>query len=117
MATRHPRLNPGTIACVVALALGTAAAVGAITTAGGRAPNGAHSRSSNRIPGRVVTLSAVGSSYPLACVGIGVALHDPRFGRASFDRAFPCVRGLDDPIGAGGRVLARPPDLAIRRHT
>jgi len=30
------------------------------------------------------------SDYPLGCVGVAIALHDPRFGRADFDRTLPC---------------------------
>lgn len=38
---------------------------------------------------------AVGvSGYALGCVSVGVALHDPRFGRADFDRRLPCVRDV-----------------------
>ncbi len=50
------------------------------------------------------------------CVSVGIAFHDPRFGRASFDRRFPCLRGFDPDSQAGSRVLGRPPVLAIRRH-
>jgi hypothetical protein len=32
------------------------------------------------------------SDYPLGCVGIAIALHDPRFVRPSFDRTLPCDR-------------------------
>jgi len=32
------------------------------------------------------------SDYPLWCVGIAIALHDPRFVRPSFDRTLPCGR-------------------------
>ena len=31
------------------------------------------------------------SGYPLGCVGVAVALHDPRFRRADFDRRFRCA--------------------------
>lgn len=33
------------------------------------------------------------SGYALGCVSIGVALHDPRFGRPDFDRRLSCVHG------------------------
>ena len=51
------------------------------------------------------------------CVSVGIAFHDPRFGRASFDRRFPCLRGFDAYSQGGGRALGRAPVLAIRRHT
>ena len=51
------------------------------------------------------------------CVSVGIAFHDPRFGRASFDRRFPCLRGFDADSQGGGRALGRPPVVAIRRHT
>jgi hypothetical protein len=32
------------------------------------------------------------SVYPLGCLSVEIALHDPRFGRADFDRRLACVR-------------------------
>ena len=68
-----PRAGPRTIAClatVAILAVGGVGAVGAVTLWGG---------------GRA------------GCVSVGIAFHDPRFGRAGFDRRFPCLRGFDPP--------------------
>ncbi len=64
-----PRAGPRTIAFLATLAVVVAVgAVGAITL---------------RRTGRA------------GCVNVGIAFHDPRFGRASFDRKFPCLRGFD----------------------
>ncbi|HUA03289.1 MAG TPA: hypothetical protein VMB27_05245 [Solirubrobacteraceae bacterium] len=43
------------------------------------------------------------SPYPVTCVSVAIALHDPRFARASFDRTLPCARGL---AAGGGRPRA-----------
>lgn len=68
-----------------------------------------------------VAVAAVGAlklrASTSGCVSVGIAFHDPRFGRASFDRRFPCLRGFDANSQAGGRVLGRSPVLAITRHT
>jgi hypothetical protein len=88
IAALLPRVSARMITCLAALAV-VVAAVGGLTLRG----------------------SATG------CVSVGIAFHDPRFGRASFDRRFPCLRGFDAHSQGGGRVLGRPPVLAIRRHT
>ena len=88
IAARLPRVSTRMIACLAAVAVAVAA-VGALT------------------------LRASTSG----CVSVGIAFHDPRFGRASFDRRFPCLRGFDANSQAGGRVLGRSPVLAITRPT
>jgi hypothetical protein len=65
-----------------------------------------------------IIVSGGRSTPAVGCQIVGIAFHDPRFGRPSFDRTIPCLRGFDASTEAEGRVLpARPPDLAIRRHT
>ena len=51
------------------------------------------------VPNSLLTPLHVGSTrggavsdYPLGCVGIAIALHDPRFLRQGFDRTLPCGR-------------------------
>jgi hypothetical protein len=51
------------------------------------------------VPNSLLTPVHVGSTrggavsdYPLGCVGIAIALHDPRFLRPGFDRTLPCGR-------------------------
>ncbi|MBV8217398.1 MAG: hypothetical protein JO325_02960 [Solirubrobacterales bacterium] len=80
----------------------TASVVGVDSLSGGRQPGPAiRSHASGAAPG---------SRYPLTCVSVAIALHDPRFMHASFDRTIPCARGLD----SGG---ARPrPWRAVRGH-
>jgi hypothetical protein len=63
------RASPRAIACFAILAVAVAAVGAATLRGGGRA----------------------------GCVSVGIAFHDPRFGRASFDRRFPCLRGVDPP--------------------
>jgi hypothetical protein len=87
-------------ALVIATLVGVAiviAAVAGITLTGGRTgpARGERRQVSSPSPVRVVA-----GAIPLGCVSIGVALHDPRFGRASFDRRFPCLRRS---VGFGGR--------------
>jgi hypothetical protein len=49
---------------------------------------------------------------------VGIAFHDPRFGRASFDRTIPCLRGLVAFTGQRTRRAVHPRAwFAIRRHT
>jgi hypothetical protein len=88
IAARLPRVSTRIITCLVTVAVAVAA-VGGLTLRAGTS----------------------------GCVSVGIAFHDPRFGRASFDRRWPCLRGFDAGSQAGGRVLGRSPVLAIRRHT
>jgi hypothetical protein len=37
------------------------------------------------------------SSYPFGCLSLAIILHDPRFGRADFDRGLPCARSQTGP--------------------
>lgn len=54
-------------------------------------PGGDHSRDAlRRAPGPAGVAAAYG--YPLRCLSVAIALHDPRFARADFDRAVPCGR-------------------------
>jgi hypothetical protein len=67
---------------------------------------------------RVPVAAVPAARYPEACLSVGIALHDPRFGRASFDRTIPCVSRFEASTGE----RARPPVhssawYAVRRHT
>ncbi len=53
---------------------------------------------------------ALRSGRTVGCVSVGVAFHDPRFGRTSFDRRFPCLRGIVAPVHSVA-------SYAARRHT
>jgi hypothetical protein len=110
-----------TIASVVAVVI-VIAAVGGIAL--WRAPSGfdrserGPSNNAARMAGTPAHASAGAPADPAGCMIVGIALHDPRFGRPNFDRQFPCLRLFDALTSRhGGRVLARPPDLATRRHT
>ena len=47
-------------------------------------------RARARAPGPAGVAAAYG--YPLRCLSVAIALHDPRFARADFDHAVPCGR-------------------------
>jgi hypothetical protein len=51
------------------------------------------------VPNSLLTPAGAGSmgagvisAYPLGCLSLEIVLHDPRFGRADFDRDLPCTR-------------------------
>jgi hypothetical protein len=107
------------MAGLAAVAIVTAAA-GGVMLPGGRigSARGDHGRSSNPSPARVVSASAATPVYSGACMIVGIAFHDPRFGRATFDRTIPCLRGLVAFTGQRTRRAVHPRGwFAIRRHT
>lgn len=55
-----------------------------------------------RAPGPIGVAAAYG--YPLRCLSVAIALHDPRFARADFDHAVPCGRYAGDPTAIFRRV-------------
>lgn len=59
----------------------------ALTSGGG---GGSRGVSAARKPGPPGVAAAYG--YPLRCLSVAIALHDPRFARADFDRTLPCGR-------------------------
>jgi hypothetical protein len=47
---------------------------------------------------------AAAYSYPLRCLSISIAVHDPRFARADFDRRVPCGRYAGYPTAVFHRL-------------
>ena len=90
---RRIRRRINSLLAVVAVAIGSV--VGAGSPSGASQPAGA-------VQSRALGV-APGARYPLTCDGMAIALHDPRFARASFDRTIPCMRGLE---AGGGRPRA-----------
>jgi hypothetical protein len=75
-----------------ALAATIAAVVLAVAPWHGDHPpaNPRDARARARAPGPAGVAAAYG--YPLKCLSVAIALHDPRFARADFDHAVPCGR-------------------------
>jgi hypothetical protein len=71
----------------------------ALTGGGGGAVREA---SAARQPGPRGVAAAYG--YPLRCLSVTIPLHDPRFARADFDRAFQCGQFTGDPTAIFERV-------------
>ena len=94
IAAGHPDLRARTITAVVAVVVAIAIAASAATTfmgVGGRIGRD-EPRSRLRPAGVVRVVAASIAAYPIGCLSVAIALHDPRFTRASFDRTLPCVR-------------------------
>ena len=77
------------VLAVVIGAAATASVVVALTT-GGPGQRTILEASSARQPRDVGAAAADG--YPLRCLSVAIALHDPRFARSDFDRRLPCGR-------------------------
>jgi hypothetical protein len=50
---------------------------------------------------RVIDGTRAATGFPVRCVSLTIALHDPRFLRADFDRALPCERAGVRYVSAG----------------
>jgi hypothetical protein len=74
---------------VLIVAAAIAAAVAATSLRGGM-PR----RAASATPAPVPTV-ATAHAYPLACLSVAIALHDPRFARPSFDSRLPCERRVN----------------------
>jgi hypothetical protein len=70
----------------IAVASALLAAISAVLLVVGGRPRDAPVRA----PGAAGVAAAYG--YPLKCLSVAIALHDPRFARADFDHAVPCGR-------------------------
>lgn len=78
----------GTPRVVVALAASVAVAAGTIGAA------------------RLVNDARAAPGFPVRCVSLTIALHDPRFLRVDFDRALPCERA-GAPYGSAGTARSQ----------
>jgi hypothetical protein len=65
-------------------------------------PGGAHPNVGPRAPGPVGVAAAYG--YPLRCLSVTIAPHDPRFARADFDHIVPCGSYTGYTTAIFGRV-------------
>jgi hypothetical protein len=72
------------------LAATIAAVVLAVGPRDGDHPRASPRDAPARAPGPAGVAAAYG--YPLRCLSVAIALHDPRFARADFDHAVPCGR-------------------------
>jgi hypothetical protein len=84
---------------VVLAAAATASVIAAVTTGGG---GGRAVGEAGGARQRGPALAAA-YGYPLRCVSVAIALHDPRFARPDFDRTLPCGRYRGYPAIDGGR--------------
>jgi hypothetical protein len=83
-----------TIGFAGALATTIATVLLAIGSFGGDRSHAVPRNARARAPGPVGVAAAYG--YPLRCLSVAIALHDPRFARADFDHAVPCGRYAGD---------------------
>lgn len=79
-----------TLAVAGALAATIVAVLLATAPWGGDHPRVSARDARARAPGAAGVAAAYG--YPLRCLSVAIALHDPRFARADFDHAVPCGR-------------------------
>jgi hypothetical protein len=87
---RPPRQARSYRGRTLAVAGALTAAVAAVLIATGSGSRDHTRRAAARAPGPRGVAAAYG--YPLRCLSVAIALHDPRFARADFDHAVPCGR-------------------------
>lgn len=82
---------PGARLVIAIMVLGTAiAALAAHTLLGGQRESARSADSQTRAAGPAGVAAAYG--YPLSCLAVTIAPHDPRYARADYNRAVPCGR-------------------------